>query len=146
MQWMKDCRSNGSRSLCVSEVYKNKGLTSSHAALNLGKVLPVSTVKRQRKPQYWTGNWWNISPGPFWDSKSRPLTANPTDCLIPIPQKTCTHFILRRVCYNERMLQRTVFINKGRMLQRKLINTIGRRNTCIRMTCRAFPLTLERQP
>jgi len=54
-------------------------------------------------------------------------------------------------CYNERMLQRTVFINKIRMLQRtqmlqrKLRNTVGRRNTRVRMTCRASTLWLERQ-
>ena len=37
------------------------------------------------------------------------------------------------------MLQRT------EMLQRARRNTIGRRNTRVRMTCRAFPLWLERQ-
>jgi hypothetical protein len=31
------------------------------------------------------------------------------------------------------------------MLQRTRRNTIGRRNTRVRMTCRAFPLRLERQ-
>jgi len=47
--------------------------------------------------------------------------------------------------------QRTVFINKIRKLQRtqKLQrtwrNTIGRRSTRVRMTCRAFPFWLERQ-
>jgi hypothetical protein len=46
--------------------------------------------------------------------------------------------------YNERMLQRTVFIDKIRMLQRTQRNTIGRRSTRVRMTCRAFPLWLER--
>jgi hypothetical protein len=60
------------------------------------------------------------------------------------------------VCYNERsyferMLQRTVFINKIRMLQRTQIlqrtqrNTIGRRNTHVGMTHRTLPLWLERQ-
>jgi hypothetical protein len=44
-----------------------------------------------------------------------------------------------------RMLQRTVFINKIRMLQRTQRNTIGRRSKRLRMTCRAFPLWLERQ-
>ena len=53
-------------------------------------------------------------------------------------------------CYNEQMiqrtmLQRTVFINKIRMLQRKRRNTIGRRNTRVRMTCLVFPPWLERQ-
>jgi len=43
------------------------------------------------------------------------------------------------------MLQRTVFINEIRMLQRTRRNTIGRRSTRVRMTCRAFPLWLERQ-
>jgi len=53
--------------------------------------------------------------------------------------------------YNERMLQRTVFIDKIRMLQRtqmlqrKWRNTIGRRSTRVRMTCRALPLWSERQ-
>jgi len=49
------------------------------------------------------------------------------------------------VCYNERMLQRTVFINKIGILQRTRKNTIGRRSTRVRMTCGAFPLWLERQ-
>ena len=43
------------------------------------------------------------------------------------------------VCYNERMLQRT------QMLQRMRRNTIGRRSTRVRMTCRAFPLWFERR-
>jgi len=43
------------------------------------------------------------------------------------------------------MLQRTVIINKIRMLQRTRRNTIGRRITRLRMTCRTFPLWLERQ-
>jgi len=43
------------------------------------------------------------------------------------------------------MLQRTVFINKIRMLQQTRRNTIGRRSTHVPMTCRAFPLWLERQ-
>jgi hypothetical protein len=49
-------------------------------------------------------------------------------------------------CYNEQL-----FLNKIRMLQRtKMLqqtrrNTIGRRNTRVRMTCRTFPLCLERQ-
>jgi len=43
------------------------------------------------------------------------------------------------------------FIDKIRMLQRTQTpqrtrrNTIGRRSTRVRMTCRAFPLWLERQ-
>jgi len=54
-------------------------------------------------------------------------------------------------CYDERMLQRTVFINKIRMiqrtqmLQRKRKYTISRRSTRVRMTCLAFPLWSERQ-
>jgi hypothetical protein len=75
-------------------------------------------------------------------------------------------------CYNERccnkgMLQRTVFINKIRMLQRTMLqqrnattnsfinkirmlqwtrrNTIGRRSKRVRMKCRAFPHWLESQ-
>jgi len=47
--------------------------------------------------------------------------------------------------YNERMLQRTFFNNKIRMLQPKRRNTIGRRSTHLHMTCRAFRLWLERQ-
>ena len=53
--------------------------------------------------------------------------------------------------YNERMLKRTVFINKIRMLQRtKMLqrtqrNTIGRRSTRVPMTYRVFRLWLERQ-
>ena len=49
------------------------------------------------------------------------------------------------------MLQLTNFINKIRMLQwtkmlqRTRKNTIGRRSTRVRMTCRAFPFWLERQ-
>jgi hypothetical protein len=46
--------------------------------------------------------------------------------------------------YMERMLQETVFINKIRKLQRTLRNTIGRRNARVRMTCRTFPIWLER--
>ena len=48
-------------------------------------------------------------------------------------------------CYNERMLQRTVFISIIRFLQRTRRNTVGRRSTRMRMTCRAFPLWLEHQ-
>ena len=49
------------------------------------------------------------------------------------------------------LLQRTVFINKIRMLkrtqmlQRTRTNTIGWSSTRVRMTCRASPLWLERQ-
>ena len=66
--------------------------------------------------------------------------------------KLCTFRAVRRhliqwVCYNElsyneRMLKRTVFINKIRLLQ-QTPTTIGRRSTRMRMTCRAFPLWLE---
>ena len=51
--------------------------------------------------------------------------------------------------YNERMLQRTVFINKIRMLhrtqmlKRKRRNTIGRRSTRVCIMFHAFPLWLE---
>jgi len=48
-------------------------------------------------------------------------------------------------CYNERKLQRIIFINQIRTLRRKWRNTIGRRSTRVRMTCRAFPLWLERR-
>jgi hypothetical protein len=49
-------------------------------------------------------------------------------------------------CYNERMLQRTVCVNKIRMLQRTQMlqqrrrNTIGRRSICMRMAFRDFPV------
>jgi hypothetical protein len=49
------------------------------------------------------------------------------------------------ICYSDRMLQRTVFISNIRMLQRARRNTIGRRSTRLRMTCRAFPIGLQRQ-
>ena len=49
------------------------------------------------------------------------------------------------LCYNKRILQRTFFINKIRMLQWTRRNTIGRRSTRVRMTCRAFPHWLESQ-
>jgi hypothetical protein len=47
-------------------------------------------------------------------------------------------------------LQRTVFVKirilkQTQMLQQTQKNTIGRRRTRVRMTCRAFPLWLERQ-
>jgi hypothetical protein len=47
-------------------------------------------------------------------------------------------------CPNERKLQRTVLINKIRMLQGTPWNTIGRSSTRVRMTCRTFPLWLDR--
>jgi hypothetical protein len=46
-------------------------------------------------------------------------------------------------CYNERMLQRTVFVNKIGMLQRTRRNTIGRRSTRVRMTCRDLPALIR---
>jgi hypothetical protein len=60
------------------------------------------------------------------------------------------HRMYSRVCYNERsynerMLQLSLFTNKIRMLQRTGRNTIGRRRTRVRMTCRVFPPWLERQ-
>jgi len=69
---------------------------------------------------------------------------------VPRVKGVSMHIEYSRVCYNERsynerMLQRTVFIGKIRMLQRAGSNTIGRRSTRVRMTCRAFPLWLERQ-
>ena len=42
-------------------------------------------------------------------------------------------------------VKRNVFISKIRMLQRTRMNTIGRRRTRVRMTCRAFPIWLEHQ-
>ena len=73
-----------------------------------------------------------------------------------IPENNCSQMWVSGVCYNEqcyneRMLQRTVFMNKMRMLQRKQMlqrtrrNTIGRRSTRVPMTSGAFPLWLERQ-
>jgi len=67
------------------------------------------------------------------------------------PQGACNKYLVKLhkysgVCYNERMLQRTVLINKIRMLKRtKMLqrtrrNTIGRHSTRMQMTCRAFPL------
>jgi len=53
-------------------------------------------------------------------------------------------------CYNERMPQQTVFINKVRMLQRRQIlqrtrrNTIGRRSTRMRITCSIIVFIRER--
>ena len=66
------------------------------------------------------------------------------------------HFKYSGVCYNERcynqwMLQWTVFINKIRMLQWTQMlqwmwrNTNGQHSTCACMTCWAFPLWLEYQ-
>jgi len=60
-------------------------------------------------------------------------------------------YICIAVCYNERKLQRTVFINKARMLQqtqiliRKRKNAIGRRSTRVCVTFQAFPLWFECQ-
>jgi len=42
--------------------------------------------------------------------------------------------------YNDRMLQLNSFIIKIRMLQRTRRNTIGRRSTRVRNTCRTFLL------
>jgi hypothetical protein len=53
------------------------------------------------------------------------------NCIINIAK--CTEYMWSRVCYNERMLQRT----------RR--DTVGRRSTRVRMTCRSFPIWLERQ-
>ena len=56
----------------------------------------------------------------------------------------------RGVCCKERMLQRTVFINKTRMIQRTQMlqrtrrNTIGRHSTRVRMTCSIIVFTRER--
>ena len=77
--------------------------------------------------------WWQLSPN-CW-------------CLCTKYSGVCYN----KRCCNERMLQRTVFINKIRMLQRTQMlqrtrrNTIGRCSTRVRMTCQAFPLWLERQ-
>jgi len=43
-------------------------------------------------------------------------------------------------CYDEQF-----FVNKIRKLQRTRRNTISRRSTRVRMTCRAFPFWVERQ-
>jgi hypothetical protein len=61
------------------------------------------------------------------------------------------HMCYNERSYNKRLLQKTVFISGIRILQRThvlqqtLRNTIGRRSTRMRMTCRAFPLCLDRQ-
>jgi len=49
------------------------------------------------------------------------------------------------VCYNERILQQTVFINKIRMLQQMQRNITGQCSTCVCMKCQTFPLWLEQQ-
>jgi len=66
--------------------------------------------------------------------------------IMHVPCSKTSHLIqwvcYNELSYNERMLQRTVFINKIRMLQQTR-TTIGRRST--RMTCRTFPFGLESQ-
>jgi len=57
----------------------------------------------------------------------------------------CLQKVIQWAIIQRTILQRTVFINKIRMLQRTRGNTIGRRSTRMRMTCQAFPLWLERQ-
>jgi len=48
-------------------------------------------------------------------------------------------------CYNECMIQRRVFINNIRMLQRTRRNAVGRCSTRVHLTCWAFRLWLECQ-
>ena len=60
--------------------------------------------------------------------------------ILSINQNTTLTKMLQRT-----MLQRTVFVNKIRMLQRTWRNTIGQRIKRVRVTCRVFPLSLERQ-
>ena len=64
---------------------------------------------------------------------------------------TLLFFLYNGVRYNKRVLQRTVFIYKIRMLQRTQMpqrtrkNIIGRHSAHVRMTRRSFPLWLELQ-
>ena len=58
---------------------------------------------------------------------------------------THTHTHTESGTLQRRIPQRTVFINKIRMLQRMRRNPIGGHSTRVRMTCRAFPLWSERQ-
>jgi len=49
-------------------------------------------------------------------------------------------------CYNEQFLANKIsMLQRTQMLQRTRKNTVGRRSTRVRMTCRAFPLWLESQ-
>ena len=63
----------------------------------------------------------------------------------------CSALCYNERCYNELMLQRTVFIYKIRMLKRRQMlqrtrrNTIGRCSTRVLVMYRAFPLSFERQ-
>jgi len=63
----------------------------------------------------------------------------------------CSGVFYNEWCYNKWMLQRTIFINNIRMLQRTQVlqrkrrNTTGRRSTHVHLTCRTFPLWLKRQ-
>ena len=75
-----------------------------------------------------------------------------TVCIVCVAMWHCVlYWRYSRVCYNEGMLQGTVSVNKIRMLQRTQMlqwtrrNTNGRRSTRMHMTCRVFPLWLERQ-
>jgi len=56
-----------------------------------------------------------------------------------------TNDITTNECYYERCYNEQFYNKKIRMLQRTRRATIGRRSTRVRMTCRAFPLWLERQ-
>jgi hypothetical protein len=70
---------------------------------------------------------------------------------VTLLQDTVIRWYVRCILYipwgmlQRTILQRTVFINKIKMLQRTRRNTIGRRSTRVRMTCRAFPFWLKRQ-
>jgi hypothetical protein len=66
-------------------------------------------------------------------------------------QKQCIVVCYIERCYKERMLYNEQFLSikfgcyNEYMLQRKRRNTIGRRSTRVRMTCRSFPVCSERQ-
>jgi len=69
----------------------------------------------------------------------------------PMPRSSkCSGECYNERCYNERMLKRTVFINKIRMLQRThrlqrtRKNTIGRRSKRVRVTCSIIVYSRER--
>jgi hypothetical protein len=84
-----------------------------------------------------------------WSYSRSPMCDLGTQCYTVFP---C---VRQQLCYNEikfiycsyiqwGMLQRTM-LQRTQMLQQTRRNTICRRSTHVFMTCRAFPLSLERQ-
>jgi hypothetical protein len=113
-------------------------------------------------------NWWVDLPSTLEETESsafRSCSLNPLDAMVkhglkpgteqnrdhPLSSRILVNFVNYPDCYiqpgmlQRTILQRTVFINKIRMLHRKRRNTIGRRSTRVRMKCRAFPLWLGRK-